>query len=198
VLLVAQLAHASRPPRHFEARFYTKSAFAPKIVISNDTGPCSAWVKLLTTNTKETLMSDVGIVRQWYQALGAGDMDALFNAFAPDIEWREAEGHPYSPADEAWRGGEAIRDNLFSKLAGQWDNFHVIAHSFHDASPVVVVEGRYIGTFRASGRRLNAQFCHVWQVRDGRLARFQQYTDTGQLQVVASVPVLRELMSGLS
>jgi ketosteroid isomerase-like protein len=143
-------------------------------------------------------VSNIEIVRDWYRALSAGDVDALFTAFAPDIEWREAEGNPYSPAGEAWHGGEAVRDNLFSKLAGQWENFRVSAHSFHDASPVVVVEGRYTGTFKASGRRLNAQFCHVWEVRDGRLARFQQYTDTGQLQVVASVPALQELMSGLS
>ena len=46
------------------------------------------------------------------------------------------------------------------------------------AGNVVVMEGRYAGTFLATGKVLDAQVSHVLSVRDGRLVKFQQYTDT--------------------
>ncbi len=45
-----------------------------------------------------TTMTDANVatVRTFYDALQAGDMDGLFAQFAPTIDWREAEGVPYS------------------------------------------------------------------------------------------------------
>jgi len=44
-----------------------------------------------------------------------------------------------------------------------------------------VVLGRYGGTIKASGgETLDAQFCHVYDFRDGKAVTFQQYTDTTQ------------------
>jgi ketosteroid isomerase-like protein len=34
------------------------------------------------------------------------------------------------------------------------------------------------------GRSLDAQACHVWKLRDGKIVSFQQYADTAQLQDV--------------
>jgi uncharacterized protein len=49
---------------------------------------------------------------------------------------------------------------------------------------VVVVEARYTGTYKQTGKRLDAQACHVLRIRDGKLTSFQQYVDTGQWQDV--------------
>ena len=38
---------------------------------------------------------DVAVVRGIYGAFGRGDVDAVFAAMEPDIEWDEAEGMPY-------------------------------------------------------------------------------------------------------
>jgi ketosteroid isomerase-like protein len=70
------------------------------------------------------------------------------------------------------------------RLATEWDGFTVHAGEFHDAGDVVVVEGRYTGTYKETGKRLDAQVCHVWKIRDGKVASFQQYVDTAQLQDV--------------
>ena len=53
-----------------------------------------------------------------------------------------------------------------------------------DAGEHVVMEGRYTGTYKPSGRSVDAQVCHVLRFREGRLLSFQQYLDTGQLQAV--------------
>jgi ketosteroid isomerase-like protein len=47
-----------------------------------------------------------------------------------------------------------------------------------------VVEARYSGTFKATGKRMNAQACHVWDVKDGKVSRFQQSADTAKLHEV--------------
>ncbi len=48
----------------------------------------------------------------------------------------------------------------------------------------VVVLGTYTGRRKETGREVRAQFAHVWGVRDGRVVRFQQYTDTKQFAEV--------------
>ena len=130
-------------------------------------------------------MSNVDLVQDWYAALARGDVAAALGAMDPDIEWREAEGHPYQPSGEAWHGPDAVVQNLFIRLGTEWDGFTVTPRDFHDAGPVVVVEGRYTGTHKDTGKSLDAQVCHVWKVRDGKLASFQQFVDTAQLQDVA-------------
>jgi len=103
----------------------------------------------------------------------------------PSIEWRQAEGHPFQPSGTPFRGSEAILQNVFMRLGTEWDGFTVTPREFHDAGPVVVVEARYTGTCKQTGKGLDAQVCHVWKIRDGKITSFQQYTDTGQWQDAA-------------
>jgi uncharacterized protein len=53
-----------------------------------------------------------------------------------------------------------------------------------DLGSTVVVEARYTGTHKPTGKTLDAQVCHVWKLRDGKVTSFQQYADTAQLQEV--------------
>lgn len=127
-------------------------------------------------------MSNVEIARSVYEAFGRGDIPSVLESMDPDIEWREAEGNPYQPSGEAWHGPDAVLQNLFMKLGEDWDAFTVHPKEFHDAGDTVVVEGRYTATHRVTGKSLDAQVCHVLKIRDGKLASFQQFVDTAQLQ----------------
>lgn len=129
-------------------------------------------------------MSHVPLLKDLYAKFAAGDVPAVLATFDPDIAWCEAEGNPYQPSGAPWHGPQAVLENLFTRLGGEWDAFTVSPLSFHDAGEHVVVEGRYTGTYRATGKRLDAQVCHVWTLRDGRIVRFQQYVDTAQLHSV--------------
>jgi ketosteroid isomerase-like protein len=129
-------------------------------------------------------MSNVRLVQNVYEAFGRGDVATVLGAFDANIEWREAEGNPYEPSGKAWVGADAILQNLFIKLGADWDGFTVHPKDFHDAVGTVVVEGRYTGTHKRTGKVLDAQVCHVWKIRDGKLTSFQQFVDTAQLQDV--------------
>jgi ketosteroid isomerase-like protein len=129
-------------------------------------------------------MTNVEIVKGAYDAFGCGDLEALLGAFDEQIEWRPAESHPYAGNGERWVGADAITANLIVRTGEEWDGFVAKPRKFHDAGETVVVQGRYGGTFKPSGRELDAEFCHVWTVREGKIAIFDQYVDTAQLHAV--------------
>ncbi|HJQ98996.1 MAG TPA: nuclear transport factor 2 family protein [Candidatus Polarisedimenticolaceae bacterium] len=132
-------------------------------------------------------MDNVNLLKKLYDAFGRGDIPAVLETMSADIKWYQAENNPYMPSGEAWVGPDAVLNNLFMKLGTEWDGFAVHPTSFHGAGGSVIVEARYSGTFKPTGRSLDAQVCHVWDVKDGRVTRFQQYVDTAQLHEVMGV-----------
>jgi ketosteroid isomerase-like protein len=127
-------------------------------------------------------MSNLQLIQDLYSAFGKGDIPAVLGAFHPEIEWREAESNPYQISGDAWIGGDAVTQNLFMKLAEDWDGFTVTPKSYHDAGDSVVAEGRYTGKHKTTGKPIDVQFCHVWKLSDGKVRSFQQYCDTAQFQ----------------
>ena len=51
-----------------------------------------------------------------------------------------------------------------------------------DAGESVVGYGHYSGKYRETGRDVKAQFAHVFSFRNGKVVKFQQYTDTAQFE----------------
>jgi uncharacterized protein len=129
-------------------------------------------------------VSNAQTIKDVYEAFGRGDIEAVLGAFDPQIEWREAENNPYQLDGSPWFGGEAVTNKLFAKLVSEWDGFTVSPIAYHDAGDTVVVETRYTGTYKSTGKPISAQACHVWKLRDGKATSFQQYVDTAQLQDV--------------
>ena len=134
------------------------------------------------------MMSNVQTARDLYAAFGRGDIPAVLGMFDPEIEWREAEGNPYQLDGSAWIGPQAVLDKLFMRIGSEWDGFTVEVRRLHDAGEHVVTEGRYTGTYKPTGRSIDAQMCHVLRFRGGKLLSFQQYVDTGQLQAALATP----------
>ena len=124
------------------------------------------------------------VARRIYDAFERGDVPAVLAELDEAIEWRLAEGHPYSPKGEPWVGHAAIVENFFARAGADWDRFRVAVTDLHDAGAAVVAEVRYSGTFKHTGRTLDAQGCHVWKLRGGKATAFQQYVDTSQLHAV--------------
>jgi uncharacterized protein len=129
-------------------------------------------------------VSNVEFMKNLYDAFGRGDIPAVLDAMSPAIRWYQAENNPYNPSGEAWVGPDAVANNLFIRLGTEWENFAVHPKAFHDAGDTVVVEARYTGLYKSTGKAFNAQVCHVWDVQNGKITRFQQYLDTMQMNGV--------------
>lgn len=119
------------------------------------------------------------IVMAIYDAFGKGDVQVVLDTFDPGIEWREVENFLYADRNP-YVGPQAVAGGVFQRLVADVENFAVLAHRFVEGGDIVIVEGRYRGKVKATGQPVDAQFAHVWELRDGKVVRFQQYTDTKQ------------------
>ena len=117
----------------------------------------------------------VEFVRGVYDAFGRGDVPAVLGAFADDIEWFEAEGMPYGGV---YRGGEAVAQNVFGPITEDVVGFALAVEELFGSGATVAAVLRYTGTGKATGKALDVPAVHVWDIRDGKLARFRQYIDT--------------------
>jgi ketosteroid isomerase-like protein len=133
-------------------------------------------------------MENVTLLKSLYGAFGKGDIPAVLGLMSPDIKWYEAESNPYRPSGEPWVGPEAVLNNLFMRMGAEWEGFTIHTRSFYGAGDSVIVEARYSGTYKPTGKSIDVQVCHVWDVKDGKVTRFQQYVDTAKLQAAMGVP----------
>jgi uncharacterized protein len=120
-----------------------------------------------------------GIVRGFYEALGRGDVPGVLALLGEELEWTEAERFPYYSG--TWRSPQEVLDKLFVPLMRDWDGFSAKAHDFIAEGDRVVSLGVYAGIAKSTGKSMTAPFAHVWKVRDGRIARFDMYTDTAKV-----------------
>jgi ketosteroid isomerase-like protein len=118
-------------------------------------------------------------VRAFYDALSRGDVATVVALLDPQVQWTEAESFPYHSG--TWEGPAAVVNNLLIPLARDWERFSASAHEFIGSEERVVSLGIYTGTFKKTGRTIRVAFAHVWTVRNGKLARFDMYTDTAKV-----------------
>ena len=121
-------------------------------------------------------MSVLTPVRGFYDAVGRGDVPGILALLHRDLAWTEAEGFPYFSG--TWHHPHEVVDKLLIPIGRDWLGFSVIPEEFLVDGDRVVTFGAYSGTAKASGKPMRAPFAHRWQVRDGRLARFDMSTDT--------------------
>lgn len=126
---------------------------------------------MATTNTQ--------IIRNFYANLGKGDMPSVLGTFDDGIEWTEAAGFPYGGQ---YTGQDEIVENVIKRLVTEWDGFTVSPVEYIDAGERTVVLGKYTGTYKDTGKKMEADFAHIWTLRDGKAVKFVQYADTALVQ----------------
>jgi uncharacterized protein len=119
--------------------------------------------------------SNVDIVRGAYEAFGRGDVPAVLEALDKDVIWTDMEGFP---TGGTYVGAGAILNGVFLPLGTEWNNFQANPDEFLESGDRVVALGHYEGTYKATGKGMRVPFAHVWTLRDGKVVKFVQYTDT--------------------
>lgn len=119
------------------------------------------------------------IIRGLYAAFGRGDIPAVMQILAPEVRWTEAEGFPYAGT---YTGPDAVLHNVIMKLGTEWQTFSVSPEELVADGDTVVSLGTYRGVYKATGKKFTAPFAHVWTLRNGKVVRFRQHTDTALVQ----------------
>src|SRR5262245_2415143 len=126
-------------------------------------------------------MTNVEIVKQCYERFKRGDAAGLLAMFDPNVEFRLAEGHPYRIDGKPWIGGQEITQNFFMRAGNEWEDWDAVIGDILETNDGVVVECRYTGVYKPTGRGLDVQACHIWRFKNGKVTSFHQYIDTARL-----------------
>ena len=119
-------------------------------------------------------------IKKIYSAFAEGDVETVLAGFTEDIQWNEAENFIYSDGNP-YVGGGAVAEGVFKRLGDEWEYWNLENVQFHNVDTnMVLVTGRYKALNKASTKELDAQFAHLWTLRDTLASSFQQYTDTKQ------------------
>ena len=125
------------------------------------------------------MSANVELIQGIYAAFGRGDVAAIQAANAEDTVWRVIGSSDY-PLHKSLHGRAGILE--FFTLVAQHEDFSELApQSFHDAGDHVFVLGHAAYTLKTTGKAVDTDFVHVWQVRDGQVSGFREFADTAQV-----------------
>ena len=116
---------------------------------------------------------NVATIRRLYDALSARDASVIQELFAPDATiWQSPE--------LPWGGEYEGHDGVFTFFLSLVEHIEsqVTTEALFAAGDHVVQTGRTRGTVRANGAPFDIPEVHVWELRDGRIVRYQSYIDT--------------------
>lgn len=131
--------------------------------------------------------NNVETVQEMYRLFAERDNDGIRRLFDPEIEWVQMEGFP---SGGRYVGADAILGGAFAGLREGWEGWRAVVERYLGAGESVVALGFYEGTHRSTGRPMRAEFAHLLEIKDGRIVRFVQYTDT--FKVAEAMGLVRE------
>jgi ketosteroid isomerase-like protein len=117
------------------------------------------------------------VVRNLYAALARGDVPAAVALMSPRVEWLEAEHTPYYAGLVI--GPDKVVETVFEPVNKDFENFALTEQNYITQGTRTAAIGVYRGRQRQTGRELRAPFVHIWEVSEGKIKRFTQYTDSG-------------------
>ena len=119
---------------------------------------------------------NVELVKKGYAAFGTGDIEALLDLFADDIEWTtpSIKGSPFGGT---YRGRGQVAE-FFASLAAAEDIQEFTQEDYVAQDDKVVVTGRSKALVRSTGRTLGFEYVHVFTVSGGKVQKFVEYFDT--------------------
>jgi ketosteroid isomerase-like protein len=131
----------------------------------------------METTTLDKTEANVGLVQSLYAAFGRGDLDTLYAAAAPDIDW-EAIGPPEDYPLFGKRRGVAGMKEFFATLTQHEDISEFTPRDIRGAGDKVFALGHYTITIKKTGRRIACDWCHVFTLRDGKVTAWREHTDS--------------------
>ena len=116
------------------------------------------------------------VIREGYACFGRGDLPGLLALMTPDVDW-QFTGDRAAPYTGRVHGTAAVGE-WFMAVAGADDIQAFEPREFFAGADHVTVLGHERTVARASGRAFECDWIHVWQLREGRVARFVGMLDS--------------------
>ena len=122
---------------------------------------------------------NIQIAKNCYAAFGRGDVPAILAALDDSVEWVTPE---VDLPTGGVRHGKPEVAQFFQAVSDAWEFQAFEAREYVASGDRVAVCGSYTMTGKVSGRTAACDWAMVWTFRDGKVVRFQEYTDTSALK----------------
>jgi ketosteroid isomerase-like protein len=118
----------------------------------------------------------ITLVQDLYQAFGRGDVPAILEFIAEDVDW-EFVGSPNLSYAGRRRNRREVQD-FFGAVAGS-DKIHAFEpREFIDGGEHVTVLGWESSTALETDTKFETEWVHVFTVRNGKIARWRGFFNT--------------------
>jgi len=124
-------------------------------------------------------MTNIDRIKQMYEAFGRGDLASLMESVAEDVVW-EFEAPAAIPYAGSRRGKQEVL-GFFSGIATSEENQALTITDYVASENKVATFGRYAGTVKSTGLRFDVALAHLFEFKDGKVARFVDYNDTARI-----------------
>jgi ketosteroid isomerase-like protein len=111
---------------------------------------------------------NVELVRRINALANAADLDALFELFHPEVEFRDIQHGPDVP-ESFW--GRAAGRLVVENWTAAYDDFGAEVSEYIDADPWVICETRWHGKGKESGVPIDGHAADAYEVADGKVIR---------------------------
>ena len=116
------------------------------------------------------------LVQQGYQHFKSGNIPALLDMLSDNVEWVFPELKGVAVTGTR-RGRKEVAD-FYAKLAETQETLSFEPREFVAQGDKVVVLGHYSFRVKATGRQFESDWAEVFTIKNGKIARFQEYANT--------------------
>ncbi|MCL6498960.1 MAG: nuclear transport factor 2 family protein [Firmicutes bacterium] len=119
---------------------------------------------------------NIALVKEGYAAFGRGDIPALLELLAEDVEF--FLHYPENPTLGGRYRGRAAVAQFFQRLGEEMEFTLMSPDEFIASGDRVVVLGRQAGRARSTGLHGELEWVHLFTVHNGRVTRFEEFLDS--------------------
>jgi ketosteroid isomerase-like protein len=123
--------------------------------------------------------ANITLVQSLYAAFGRGDIGTIAGAALPDAVWHVHGRTKDHPALGVHKGPQGVQ-KFFEIVTETQDVVTFTPREFYAADDKVFVRGDYSWKMRKTGKSVSSEWLHMFTIRDGKLAGFDEFTDTAQ------------------
>src|ERR1044072_771748 len=123
--------------------------------------------------------TNVAHIQSLYAAFGRGDVAGILAGLTADVDWQTI-GRPKDFPTLGARKGTAQAQEFFQLVAENEDFSDFTPREFYAAEDKVFVLGSYSLKLRTNGAPIASEWVHVFTLKNGKVARFREHTDTAQ------------------
>jgi uncharacterized protein len=125
---------------------------------------------------KQAEQGNVRHLQRMYDAFLRGDLPALLDGMAEDIDW-QVVGPAAIPFAGSARGRQQVAD-LLRNAFGVLDEQRPSVRDVVAQGDQVIVVGHETGLYKPTGAPYEVEWVQVFTFRDGRLVKFREYCDS--------------------